>query len=199
MTCLSTFKYFHRVHVFLSSCTFPTIDRCKNNKAFLLFISYHIHPSIHPSIHLYIPPSITPVPCPSFPVRRLIGLYFNISQCHFCGLQLVLWLQLHSHKNEHWQVWLAAAGFSFSSCPIPTSSRQTCNLYMPCQCVFRHKSGLITNISIFLLLPQSLLSFILAVTTYNCLSLNVYNTLQKLFYLLVFWHCDTFQPQTHCV
>lgn len=26
--------------------------------------------------------------------------------CHFCGLQLVVWFQLHSHKNEHRQVWL---------------------------------------------------------------------------------------------
>jgi len=79
----------------------------------LLLVSYLlVHETLSNQLwHLQLmpSPSIILAPSPSLPVCRLIGLYFNISQCHFCGLQLVLWLQLHSHKNEHWQVWLAAA------------------------------------------------------------------------------------------
>lgn len=99
----------------------------KSNYIPLLHISHPVH-------HLS---SLSLSPC--LPVCRLTGLYFNISQCHFCGLQLVLWLQLHSHKNEHWQVWLATARGTVnlwaSSSPILScftitpSSTNSCGFY----------------------------------------------------------------------
>lgn len=37
------------------------------------------------------------------------GLWFSLEHvclCHSCGLQLVVWVQLHSHKNDHGLMWL---------------------------------------------------------------------------------------------
>lgn len=37
------------------------------------------------------------------------GPWFNFEHvclCHSCGLQLVVWVQLHSHKNDHGLMWL---------------------------------------------------------------------------------------------
>ena len=69
---------------------------------------------------------------------QVISLCFAISQCHFCGLQLVLWLQLHSHKNEHWQVWLAAAGGTVNLSLPPPSPPLTllCCPDILCLCVW---------------------------------------------------------------
>ncbi|XP_057157499.1 uncharacterized protein LOC130541300 [Pan paniscus] len=58
--------------------------------------------------------SVSPSPsrCPSFlslsfPLPSSLFLSLPHScQCHFCDLQLVFSLQLHSHKSDHWQVWL---------------------------------------------------------------------------------------------
>lgn len=98
-------------------------------------------------------PSFCSVPSPSFlflsdlpPLLRLSlspslqvdRFAFAISQCHFCGLQLVLWLQLHSHKNEHWQVWLAAAGGTVNLWLPPLSPLLTllCCPDILCLCVW---------------------------------------------------------------
>lgn len=78
--------------------------RSLNAESILLLLSTLLIPCALRHSTPALPLSLSP------PLCRLIGLCFAISQCHFCGLQLVLWLQLHSHKNEHWQVWLAAAG-----------------------------------------------------------------------------------------
>lgn len=48
--------------------------------------------------------------------------------CHFCGLQLVVWFQLHSHKNEHRQLWLQQR---WRNAPSPNSpSTFSLNLFV---------------------------------------------------------------------
>lgn len=49
-----------------------------------------------------LPLSVLPSPLP--PLSLSLSLSHSC-QCHFCDLQLVFSLQLHSHKSDHWQVW----------------------------------------------------------------------------------------------
>lgn len=108
---------------------------------------------------------LVPSLSPPFPVCRLIGLYINISQCHFCGLQLVLWLQLHSHKNEHWQVWLATAS-------------GTVNLWFPL-CLFFLFCFVFLSFSLLSWVFPSLLillsSSVICLSTTSCLVSNCFH------------------------